>query len=108
MAELAYTVRATLVDAEQAEVYIRWLLGGHIAAVIAGGASGATVIRLDAIAGEGRVRVEVRYSFLSREAFDTYVRDHAPALRAEGQRLFGPTSGATFERSVGEVVGHRP
>ena len=51
-----------------------------------------------------RAVVETQYVFPSRKAFDTYVRDHAPALRADGLKHFPPESGVTYERQVAEVA----
>jgi hypothetical protein len=48
--------------------------------------------------------VETQYVFPSRKAFDTYMRDHAPALRANAQKHFPPESGITFERQVAEIA----
>lgn len=107
MPPIAYTVRATLPDEPTAREYIAWLKGGHVDAVLRAGARSATIVRLDGPAGPGGgVCVEVRYLFPSREAFDRYEREHAPALRAEGLARFGPGSGRTvsFERSVGQVT----
>ena len=55
--------------------------------------------------GAQRPRVMARYVFPSREAFDRYVREVAPALRAEGLAKFGPQTGVLMERSVSEVAG---
>jgi hypothetical protein len=40
--------------------------------------------------------------------FEDYERDHAPRLRAEGLRLFGPEKGAVYRRSLGTVVTTSP
>lgn len=48
--------------------------------------------------------VETQYVFPSRKAYDTYVRDHAPALRADGLKHFPPESGVTYERQVAEIA----
>lgn len=100
MGRVAYTVTATFADAALAEEWLRWLTGGHIAEVLAGGATDAEMIELD---GPQR-SFEVRYHFPSREAFAAYERDHAPRLRAEGLRLFPVERGVTYRRSVGVVV----
>jgi hypothetical protein len=51
-----------------------------------------------------RAVVEVQYVFPSRKAFDTYLRDHAPALRADGLKHFPPESGVTSTRQVAEIA----
>lgn len=104
MPRISYTVTATFSDARMVEEYIAWLRGGHLDGVIAGGAETAEVVRLDPEVGEGGAevhRVETRYTFPSRERLDAYIRDHAPALRADGLRRFGPERGVTFSRRIG-------
>lgn len=103
MPRLVYTVTARLPDAAWAERYVAWLIGGHTAAVVRGGALGADVVRLDPGADPGRT-VEARYLFPDRATFDRYIADFAPALRAEGLALFGPATGVQFERRTGELV----
>ncbi|MGE3805561.1 MAG: DUF4286 family protein [Gemmataceae bacterium] len=80
--------------------WLDWLRGGHIAEVIAGGASSAAIVALD----EPARAYEVRYLFPSRDAFERYEREHAPRLRAEGLRLFPPEKGIAYKRSVGAVL----
>jgi|CXWL01.1.fsa_nt_gi hypothetical protein len=48
--------------------------------------------------------VETQYVFPSRKAYDAYIRDHAPALRADGLKHFPPDSGVTSERQVAEIA----
>lgn len=104
MAEIAYTVRCTFSGAEAAEVAAEWVdwlhAGGHIADVVAGGASGGEVVKLD---GES-LAYEVRYRFPSRAVFDAYEAEHAPRLRAEGLERFPLDRGLAYSRSVGEVI----
>lgn len=97
--QVAYTVRATFPDLATADEYIGWLTGGHIAQVLAAGASGATLVRLD---GQPP-RVEVRYRFPTRGIFDRYEREHAPALRADGAARFGGRN-VSFERTLGAII----
>ncbi len=101
---LAYTVRATIPTEPLADRFVAWLEGGHLAGVLAGGANQAEILRLDPDSGAGGVVVEVRYRFPSRESFERYERDFAPALRAEGVELFGPDTGIVMERSVGAII----
>ncbi|GJM18464.1 MAG: hypothetical protein DHS20C14_06770 [Phycisphaeraceae bacterium] len=102
MAHIAYTVTATIPNTILADRYVAWLEGGHLAGVLAGGAFAARAVRLDG--PEPPVRVQVRYTFPSREAFGRYEAEFAPALRAEGVELFGPDTGIVFERSVGAII----
>jgi len=111
MTRVAYTVTASFGDPAIAEAFVEWLLGGHLSAVIAGGARSAMIVRLDpdlpapaAGAGTARPRVEVRYEFATRADFERYLELHAPALRAEGLARFGPAQGVTYMRSTGTIV----
>ena len=99
MGEVVYTVAVTFTEAALAEAWLRWLREGHIADVIAGGATSAEIVQMDGVAHG----YEVRYRFLTREAFTCYEAEHAPRLRAEGLRLFPPEKGVTYRRSLGEV-----
>jgi hypothetical protein len=104
MPRVAYTVTATFSDRATADEFIGWLQGGHAAAVIAGGAESAMIVRHDPDPAGPAARVEVRYLFPSRFAFDHYIQAHAPALRAEGLARFGPQQGVTFSRQLGTVI----
>lgn len=108
MPEVAYTVTATLPDERTLADYVEWLLGGHIQAVVRGGALSAEVIGPSSNGPNGSetvFRVESRYIFPTQEAFATYEAVHAPALRADGSTRFGGRAGISFARSVGNVVG---
>lgn len=100
MSEAAYTVRAEFEDGTTADRFVDWLAGSgdHAARVLAHGGVRAEVVRLDA----ERPVIECRYVFRDRELLEAYLRDHAPALRAEGLRAF--PSGVVFTRSIGRVV----
>lgn len=97
-----YTVTATLPDRPTAERYVDWLRDGHIDAVVAAGAHSAMIVRVTD--PPDPIRVETRYVFPTREAFDDYLAYHAPALRADGAKRFGPETGVRFVRTVGEAV----
>jgi Domain of unknown function (DUF4286) len=102
MNEVWYMVTATLPDEDTRDAYVEWLRAGHLEQVIRGGASGARLVRIDEPARP--LEVASVYTFPDRAAFDTYVRDHAPRLRAEGLSKFGPGSGVTFRRQVGTIL----
>lgn len=130
MPSILYTVRITCPSVQIRGRCLAWLSPNHILEVMEGGATGARIVlpladdlRRDAgratdpglIAANNRVSgqtpagtvpalVEVQYVFPSRKAFDAYVRDHAPALRAEGLKHFPPAGGVTFERQVAEIA----
>ena len=121
MPAILYTVRATCPSIQVRGRFLSWLSPNHIMQVIAGGADSARIILPDRAnddapespepAGgepvesvERAAVVETQYVFPSRKAFDTYVRDHAPALRADGLKHFPPESGIIFERQVSEIA----
>src|SRR5260370_30587286 len=93
---IAYTVAVTFSNPGLAEEWLRWLVDGHIAAVLAGGATDAEIIELDSPAQA----VEVRYHFPSPEVFAHYDKEHAPQLRAEGLARFPVEKVITYRRSV--------
>lgn len=100
MAEIAYTVTATFPDQLLSDAWLRWLRDGHIAEVLAGGATFADIVALDSPA----LSYEVRYRFPSREVFDRYEKESAPRLRADGLRLFPIERGIAYRRSVGVIT----
>lgn len=101
MGAIAYTVTATFPDESLAAEYIAWLKDGHIEEVIAHGAYSGVIVRVEEPAAPARV--ETRYLFASRAAFDRYIHDHAPRLRSEGLKRFGER-GVSFERRWGVIV----
>lgn len=101
MGRVHYSVVATLPNKDLLRNYMDWLVGGHIQAVLAGGAESARVVELDA--DRLPLRVRTVYEFPDRGAFERYVLERAPALRAEGLARFGGDSGVTFEREVGVI-----
>jgi hypothetical protein len=100
MAEVSYTVAVTFTDAALSEEWLRWLREGHIADVLAGGATSAAIVKMDG----APLSFEVRYRFPSREVFAQYEQQHAPRLRAEGLTLFPPEKGVTYRRTLGEIL----
>lgn len=104
----AYTVCATLPDAAVRDEFVAWLTtGGHIADVIAAGALDGQVVLMDdgsSSSSSSSFRVEARYHFASRAAFDAYIAEHAPRLRADGLARFPPERGVSFARSTGTVL----
>jgi hypothetical protein len=92
MAEVWYMVTAALPDEDTRAAYVAWIGGGHLDQVLAGGASSARLVRVDD-PGAG-LEVSSVYTFPSREAFEVYLREHAPRLRAEGLEKFGRIPGS--------------
>lgn len=101
---MVYMVTATFNDSALADAWLRWLRDGHVAAVLAGGATAAEVIAVNG----PTLTFEVRYRFPSRESFERYERDHAPQLRAEGLRQFPPERGIRYHRSNGLLLDEFP
>lgn len=99
-----YAVTAWVLSEAMREEYVAWLRGGHVEAVLAGGAQSARVVALEAGGPGQAVGVETQYVFADADALARYVRDVAPGLRAEGVARFA-ARGVKFERRVGEVVG---
>jgi hypothetical protein len=100
MNAVAYTVAVEFRDPALAARWLEWLRGGHIADVLAGGATTAEIVHMDGTVAS----YEVRYHFPSREVFATYEKEHAPRLRADGLRLFPPDRGVSYRRTVGVVL----
>jgi hypothetical protein len=100
MGMIRYTVAVTFPDESIAPRWLDWLKNGHVAAVIAGGATSAEALKID---GKPNAYAVV-YRFPDRKTFETYERDFAPALRAEGQQLFPAASGIVYAREVAETL----
>ncbi len=103
MTRICYVVVATLPSRAVADEYIAWLKDGHVDQVIQGGAHAGMIVRLEPDAA-GTPRVMTQYVFPTREVFDHYVAQHAPSLRVDGLRRFGPERGVKMERMIGEIV----
>jgi hypothetical protein len=93
-----YEVLATATDDRAADQWLDWMRTKHLADVIAAGAHSGRVIRLD----DSSLIIAAQYEFESREAFERYVRDHAPRLRAEGIERFGDR--LSYSRRTGQIV----
>ena len=110
MPSILYTVRTTCPNIQVRGRFLAWLSPNHIIEVMKGGATGARIVLpdriIDPVRGEPveSAIVETQYVFPSRKAYDAYIRDHAPALRADGLKHFPPDSGVTSERQVAEIA----
>lgn len=104
MPEILYTVRATCKDVRQRGRFLSWLTPDHVLAVKAGGATAVRIVLPERGNEDPTAVVETQYVFPSRKAFDLYLRDHAPALRAEAMKHFPPESGVTLARQVAEIA----
>lgn len=104
MPEILYTVRATCQDVRQRGRFLSWLTPDHVLAVKAGGATAVRIVLPEREGESATAVVETQYVFPSRKAFDAYLRDHAPALRADALKHFPPECGVTFARQVAEIA----
>ena len=107
MPAILYTVRATCPSIQVRGRFLSWLSPNHVAAVMKGGAAAVRIV-LPETAPDGRATVETQYVFPSRKAYDTYIRDHAPTMRADALGHFPPESGVTWERQVAEIAAELP
>lgn len=103
MIRICYMVTATLPDEATLAEFVAFLEDGHVDDVLKHGAHSAMIIRLDPAEGAD-FRVMTQYIFPTRALFDRYIKDFAPALRAEGLRRFPPDRGVRFERQIGVIV----
>ncbi len=77
------------VDAAIAGEYRAWL-DAHMAAILAlPGFVSAELLEVREPAQPGRIGLCVQYRLRDAEALDTYLREHAPRMRAEGEARFG-------------------
>jgi hypothetical protein len=104
MPAILYTVRATCPNLQTRGRFLSWLTPGHVTQVMAGGATAVRIVLPDRENDSAPAIAETQYVFPSRKAYDTYIRDHAPAMRADAQKHFPPESGVTFARQVAEIA----
>lgn len=108
MSKVHYSVITTLPNQAIANEYVAWLEGGHVDAVIKGGAHTGMIVRLERSQGDGlgdeSVQIMTQYVFSTRQQYDNYVAVHAPALRADGLAKFGPERGVRMQRLLGEIL----
>lgn len=104
-------VRTVIEDARVFEAFVGWLRDAHVGDVCMAGARDADLIVMDTQPGEPYV-VEAHYRFVSREAFETYEREHAARLRAAGLAELArlgvePGRGVQFHRATGKALAWR-
>ena len=73
-----------------ADEYLAWLRD-HVREILAlpGFVGAAIFARIEPAADDGWLGCTVHYRMTDRAAFDAYLHDHAPRLRADGARRFG-------------------
>ena len=96
----SYTVRCEFPDDALQKEWLTWLLDGHAQALLDAGAVSAAVVA-DA---SDPLRLEVRYVFPSRAAFQRYETKYAPALRNDGLNRFPPHLGIGYQRGEGPIL----
>lgn len=104
MPTLLYTVRATCPTLHVRGRFLSWLTPNHVAEVMKGGATAVRIVLPDRDGDSAPAVVETQYVFPSRKALESYLRDHAPALRIDGLKHFPPESGVAFTRQVAEIA----
>ena len=104
MPAILYTVRATCKDVQQRGRFLSWLSPNHVLQVKAGGAAAVRIVLPDRADDSAPAVTETQYVFPSRKAFETYLRDYAPAMRADAMKHFPPESGVVFDRQVSEIA----
>lgn len=100
---IAYTVICQIQNPSRAEQWVRWLEEEHIQDVLNAGAAKAELVQMLSRPHEP-LQFEVRYQFATQEAYETYIKDHAPALREEGLKRFPVEDGFTYSRTVGKII----
>lgn len=104
MPTILYTVRTVCPNIQVRGRFLSWLSPNHVLQVKAGGATAVRIVLPDRADDNAPAITETQYVFPSRKAFDTYIRDHAPALRVDAMKHFPPESGVVFERQVSEIA----
>jgi len=100
---MQYCVTGSTADRALYTKFRDWLVGGHVQELVHRAALGAMVV--DHTGDSGPMRVTSVYNFQDMAAYEAYVRDHAPALKAQSAELFKSADGGiTFRRSVHERV----
>lgn len=111
LGQVRYSVTANFADQATRDEFVAWLVGGpsepgHLAEVVAAGALSGSVLlgRPQSQGDPGTWQARAEYVFATWAAFDRYVSEQAPRLRAAGVAKFGHR-GVAFAREAWEVVG---
>ena len=98
---ILYEVHAHITNKEIEREWISWMLETHIDDVVKAGASIGHLVKDDSTSGSYRAI----YWFSSRRAFEKYIEEKAPQLRAEGIRRFGDSNYIQYSRTTAELLG---
>jgi len=105
--QVLYTVTVSFQDPTIAEEWEDWMRRGHMQALLASGALRAELVRWSDPDEDGpAIHMTAHYVFPDQDTLDTYIRDHAPALREDGLQRFPTTRGIEYSRRIGAV--HHP
>eukprot|EP01032_Pedospumella_encystans_P011093 gene11093-12926_t len=102
MAQVRYTVTASMATQEILVEYIAWLKAGHAQALIDAGALSAEVNVIDTEEGEG-IKAEATYVFPSQESLQAYMDGPALALREDGKTRWIDTGKISFARRIAKI-----
>jgi hypothetical protein len=103
--DVLYTVTVIFTDSAVADEWEDWMRGGHMQALLQRGAQRAELVRWTDLPSEGgAIHLTAHYRFPNAETLDTYLRDHAPALREDGLSKFPTNRGVTYSRRIGAVL----
>lgn len=104
MPRIAYTVKCQIRNPDLAEKWLEWMKNEHIADVLAAGANDAELIKLESLIDPSVSCFEVRYHFENKDAYDAYLKNHAPTLRQKGMDKFPVDEGLVYSRTAGECL----
>jgi hypothetical protein len=97
---ILYTVTCRIDTPENETRWLGWLEREHIADVVAAGAESAEICRrLDA-----ERTYDIHYRFANRDAYEAYIKHHAPRLREQGAKIFPPGDSFAYSRAAGEII----
>ena len=103
--QVLYTVTVSFPETTLADEWEDWMRSGHMQALLASGALRAELIRWsDPEEDGGTIHMTAHYIFPDQDTLDTYIRDHAPALREDGLQRFPTSRGIEYSRRIGNVL----
>ena len=92
-----FRVDAECESHEDSQLYLKWMMAEHLSEVLATG-----LVRRAWIERESDEKLSMHYVFRTHEDYDTYLRDHAPALRDRGRERT-PVA-VIYRRSISRIV----
>ncbi len=105
MSTIIYTVTVFIQYRSVEEDWLAWMKNEHIPAIKQAGATEALLIHRDP-ENENDIGItyDIQYKFDDRGKFETYIEQHAPALRRESYEKFPLTDGFKYSRTSGIVI----